>query len=225
MKQVFYILSLAVVLALTVAGGVLQGRISNRWGPSETMLTAGQKLDAVPEDFGGPDNNRWHLQSTDTMSAVAIEMLECTGNIVRTYENRRTGDVVNMFVIVGPTGPIALHTPEVCYSTQNYKSRDARHEVALPDTQGQDKFWALSFKSKTVQEEVLLTYYAWSTGDRWSAPNDARFAFAGRPYLYKIQLSSRLPAGTDPKTNDPCKEFLKDFLPVVKKHLIAPSKG
>src|SRR5271157_2144912 len=146
-KQVWFVLSLAVVMALTVASGVLQGRIRNRWGPPEIMLAAAKKLEDVPRQFGGPHNDRWQLKSTETMDQYALEMLECTGYIVRTYENRKTGDVVSMFVVVGPAGPIAVHTPEICFPSQNYKSRDTRERVAIPDAQGQeDQFWALSFK-------------------------------------------------------------------------------
>ena len=203
-------MSLAAVMALTLAGGVLEGRIRNRWGPSETMLAAAQKLEDVPHQFGGPGNDRWQLQSSETMNPYVIEMLECTGYIVRTYANPRTGESVSLFVIVGPAGPIAVHTPEICYSSQNYKSRDPRKRVAIADAQGQDdQFWALTFKTKDVREDLLRVYYAWSTGNRWSAPNDARFAFAGWPYLYKIQLSSHLPAGTDLKTGDTCREILE----------------
>ena len=55
-------------------------------------------------------------------------------------------------------------------------------------------------------------------------PTDARFAFVGWPYLYKLQLSSKLPAGADLKTGDTCREFLKDFVPVVRQYLTEPSR-
>jgi hypothetical protein len=235
-KQVWFVLSLTAVVALTLIGGVLQGRIRNRWGPSEAMLAAAQKLNDVPHDFGGPDKKRWQLQSSKTMDQDTIEMLECTGYLVRTYVNRRTGETVSVFVIVGPAGPIAVHTPEICYSSRNYQSRETRQRVAITDGapgghplvgpgQGQeDQFWALSFKSKSVQENVLRVCYAWSTGNRWSAPNDARYAFAGWPYLYKIQVSSSLPAWGDLKTSDTCREFLKDFAPMIRQYLVEPSR-
>ncbi len=224
-RQVWSILSLAAVIAVTLAAGVLQGRIRNRWGASESMLAAAQNLQDVPRKFGGPQNDRWQLQSAEPMSDDAAEMLECTGNIVRTYENRRTGEVVSLFVVVGPTGPTAVHTPEVCYSSQDYEVRDVRQPLAIADEQGQeDQFWALTFKSKRVQQDLLCVCYAWGTGGRWSAPNDARFAFVGRPYLYKIQLASKLPRGTDLKTNDTCRQFLQDFLPVLRQYLIENSK-
>ncbi|MGA2255245.1 MAG: exosortase-associated EpsI family protein [Thermoguttaceae bacterium] len=222
-KQVWFVLSLATVTALTLVTGVLEGRIRNRWGPSETMLAAAKKLEDVPTKFGGPDNDRWQLQSSDPMSDNTLEILECTGYLQRTYANPRTGDVVSVFVIVGPAGPIAVHTPEICFSSQDYKTRDTRQPVVIADPKGQDdQFWALTFKTKSVPEDLLRIYYAWGTGNRWSAANDARFAFAGWPYLYKIQLASRLPAGTDLKTDDTCQKFLKDFVPVMRQYLVEP---
>ncbi|MGA2030683.1 MAG: exosortase-associated EpsI family protein [Thermoguttaceae bacterium] len=220
-----FVLGLAVVAALTLVSGMLQGRIRNRWGPSEAMRAAAQRLQDVPRRFGGPQNDRWQLHSAETMSEDTLEMLECTGYFVRKYANQRTGEVVSVFVILGPAGPIAVHTPEICYSSRNYKSRDTRERVAIPHAKGpEDQFWALTFKSKSVQGDLLRVYYAWSTGERWSAPNDARFAFAGWPYLYKVQLSSSLPEGADLKTADTCREFLKDFAPVVRQFLIEPSR-
>jgi hypothetical protein len=224
-KQVWFILSLAAVAALTLVSGVLQGRIRNRWGPSESARAAAKKLQDVPRRFGGPQNDRWQLQSSETMSRDSVEMLECTGYFVRTYANQRTGEVVSIFVVVGPAGPIAVHTPEICYPSRNYKSRGTRERVAIPDGEGQEhQFWALTFKSTSVQENLNRVYYAWSTGDRWSAPDDARFAFVGWPYLYKIQLSSNLPRETDLKTGDTCREFLKDFVPAARRYLIEPSR-
>ena len=118
-----------------------------------------------------------------------------------------------------------VHTPEICYSTQDYRVNDARERLGIQDAKGQeDQFWALSFQSKHVEEQALRVCYAWSTGNHWSAPNDGRFAFAGQPYLYKVQLSATLPTGTDLKTSDTCQEFLKDFVPVLRQYLIEPSK-
>ena len=219
-KRAWMFLNLAAVVALTLVSGMLEGRIRNRWGPSETLQAAGQKLEDVPRQFGGGQNDRWQVQSLETIDRDSIEMLECTGYFARTYANRRTGQLVNVFVILGPAGPIAVHTPEICYSSRNYKIHDRRQRVAVPDAEGrEDQFWALSFKANRAEGQLLRVYYAWSEGDRWTAPNDARFAFAGSPFLYKIQLSSNLPDGTDLKTGDTCREFLNDFVPVMRRHL------
>ena len=149
MKRYWFPLSLTLVVALTLVSGVVQGRIRNRWGPSETMLEAARKLQDVPGEFGN-----WRLESSEEMSDDSLEQLECAGYIVRQYVNQRTGERISMFLIVGPAGPIAVHTPEICYSTQNYRSRDPRREVAVQDSKKQDlgTFWAMSFHSKAAAQ-------------------------------------------------------------------------
>ena len=222
-KQTWFVLSLAAVVALTLVSGVIEGRIRNRWGPSEAMRTAAERLEKVPRSFGGPQNDRWQMQSAETMSEDTVEMLECAGYFVRTYANRQTGERVSVFIIVGPPGPIAVHTPEICYPSRAYKSRDNRQRVAIADIDGRDdNFWALTFKSNGADRNLSRVYYAWSTGGRWLAASDARFGFAGWPYLYKIQLSCNLPEGTDMNTGDTCREFLKDFVPATRRCLIEP---
>ena len=134
MKLLTFNLGIALVVAMTVASAVLQGRIRNRWGPSESMQAAAQELGKAPNSFGGPQNDRWQLivtETTDRFPDDVIEMLECSGYINRCYENRRTGEKVDVFVVIGPTGPISSHTPEICFSSQNYSSHDT-HRAAFP---------------------------------------------------------------------------------------------
>src|SRR4029077_9524702 len=129
---------------------VLQGRIRNRWGPSESMQAAAQELRNVPNTFGGPQTDRWQLKATETTDKLpddVIETLECSGYINRCYENRRTGEKVDVFVVIGPAGPIAGHPPEICFSSQNYTGRDTRRQVSIPTAEEyDDELWALSFK-------------------------------------------------------------------------------
>jgi hypothetical protein len=62
--------------------------------------------------------------------------------------------------------------------------------------------------------------------DGWavSAPRDARFAFAGEPHLYKIQVAGPLLSSGDDKTSDPCMTFLKEVLPAVRPYLVKSVK-
>lgn len=225
MKRLSFILGLTAVLGLTLASGAIQGHIRNRWGPSQSMLEAARKLQGVPQVFGGPQKNRWQMTSAEPMEPLAVAMLECAGHIHRVYQNRRTNEIVAVFVIVGPAGPISAHTPEICFDAQNYTRRDNRQQVAIASAQEQDDhFWALSFKTKNVQENLLRVYYAWTAGTHWSAPGNTRFGFVGSPYLYKIQASCKMPAGSNVTNSDTCREFLKDFLPVLRPYLLEPLK-
>lgn len=215
-----FVCGVILVAVLSIVSGMVQGRMSNRWGPSEFMQTAGKQLDKIPTQFGS-----WQMLSSQEMSEEARNQLECEGYIYRTYKNQKTGEIVNMTLFVGPAGPTAVHTPEICYSSRAYKQLAPRECTTLLDRSKQeDKFWSLTFRSTGVNADMLQVYYAWSTGDHWLAAGNPRFSLAGQPYLYKIQLASRVPFFADIKNYDPCKNFLRDFLPVTKQYMIEPSR-
>jgi hypothetical protein len=220
MKHCLFPLAVVLVVALTLLAGVLQGRMSNRWGPSPDTLAAARELERIPHEFGD-----WRLKASEDLSKGTREMLQCVGYFVRRYENQRTGDIVSVTLLLGPPGPIAAHTPEICFPSQNYQSRNQRQQVAIPGASGgENLFWSLDYKMNDIRGDLLRVYYAWSAGGRWEAPeDDARFAFAGRPYLYKIQLSGLLPPGAIPSSRDPCAAFLRAFVPVAGKYLAKPS--
>ena len=220
MKRSYILLGVGLAFALTILSGVLQGRMRNRWGPSPDTVLAAGKLAEVPKQFGD-----WRLKSSDKLGESVERELECVGYFVRNYQNQATGDLVSVTVLLGPPGPISVHTPEVCFGARNYKALGKREEVAIRGADGRnDQLWAPSYKdNRSFRGDMLRVYWGWSTGKRWSADDEPRFKYAGQPYLYKIQLSSPLPAGADLQADDPCKKFLDDFLPVARKCMIEPS--
>ena len=80
----------------------------------------------------------------------------------------------------------------------------------------------MTFQENSLEANLERVYYAWSTGSRWTA-SGSKFAFVRRPYLYKIQAMTVVPPGTDLKENDPCRRFLEDLVPTVRKYMIEPS--
>lgn len=223
MRRFLPVLTIVLVAGLTLASGLIQGRMSNRWGPSPDMLAVAERLETTPADIPA-EVGIWRLIKPDKMEEGTVKMLQCAGYVLRTYEHDVTRERVNMFIIVGPPGPISVHTPEVCYSSQGYPIRDPRQRVTIQNGEGPaDEFWALTLRSRDLDAGVLRVYYAWSTGGPWSATEKPRYAYAGRPYLYKIQLASRLPSYGDSEGDDPCSRFLQDFVPVAKRYLVAPS--
>ena len=220
MKRLQFALAIVLVAGLTIYSGVIHGRMSNRWGPPADTLAAANKLKEIPNEFGD-----WRLQSSGDLDKTSLEMLQPAGYLVNTYQNRRTGDVVSMTLLLGPPGPISVHTPEVCFGTKNYKSRSERQKVTIRGSEGGDgEFWSVDFETISLRGDVVRAYWAWSPGDRWQALKDARFWSVGLPYLYKIQLTCLMPPGTtNSQSDDSCRKFLQDFVPVAKKYLIAPA--
>lgn len=219
MRRFLPALTIALVAGLTLASGLIQGRMSNRWGPSPDVLAVAEKLEDIPDRVGS-----WKLVASDEMDDGTANMLQCAGYILRTYENEQTRECVNMFIIVGPPGPTAVHTPEVCYDSQGYPDREDPQRVTIENPHGpDDDFWAMTLRSKGLNADQIRAYYAWSTGGPWSAAKGPRYAYAGCPYLYKIQLASQTPLPIDMETGDPCSSFLRDFLPEARRYLVAPS--
>jgi hypothetical protein len=219
MKSFQTTLSIVLVLAVTLVCGALYGRLSHRWGPSADMQAAAEKLEGIPGHFGN-----WKQESSEKMTDSVVEMLQCAGYISRVYVNQVTGERVNVAVLLGPPGPIAVHTPEVCYSTKDYRQQETRKPLAIGKEEGkEDAFWFLTFRSNNLRGNLLRVCYGWSTGERWSAFKEPRYLFAGRPYLYKIQLAAPLPPWVNLETRDPCRRFLEDFVPAAKEYLVEPS--
>lgn len=202
-----FVLAVVGATALVAAGGAVYGRISQRWGPPPRLAEAGAQLATLPDVFGD-----WKLQEELPMDEGAKRMLECTGSLNRRYVNRQTGDEVTMAMIVGPAGPTAVHTPEICYSSQAYNQLDDRRlEVVVDDKGVHQSFWRVSFEPRNSSAEQLHVYYAWRDDEQWRASQSPRFEFAAAPLLYKIQVAA-LGSASDKADDDAGKQFLEDLL-------------
>ena len=147
MKRLQFAVAVALAVGLTILSGVLHGRMSDRWGPAADTLAAANKLKEIPNEFGD-----WRLQSSEELDKTSLDMLQPAAYLVNRYQNRQTGDVVNMTLLLGRPGPISVHTPEVCFGTKNYKSRGERQKVAIRGPAGgDDEFWALDFKTISLR--------------------------------------------------------------------------
>lgn len=176
-------------LAIVLASGAIAGRYSQRWGPADDLAALGDHLATLPVAFGD-----WRLEADETISDGTVEMLQCAGYINRRYSNRVSGQVISMAILVGPAGPIAVHTPEICFSSRAYELRDERLVVRLPHPPDPPHtFWVVDFIEHENRDSGLRVYYAWSSGEQWTASESPRLGFAGAPWLLKIQLACQLP--------------------------------
>lgn len=204
------------VLAVTLFAGVVYGRLTGRWGPRPDVVSAAYRLKQVPQILGD-----WECKSDDPLDPVSARILQCTGALHRVYQNVRTGDVVRFFVILGPPGPTAVHTPEICYSSKDYKITQARTRWTLDKSQKPlDEFWDLRLEASDVSGSGLRSLYGWTNTQHWQATESPRFKYGGSPYLYKLQIAGPLP--TENQERDVCREFLTVLLPELRKQMLAP---
>ena len=199
----------AVIVTLTVISGAVEGYLSGRWQDTKPLDAAAAGLRQFPKRFGA-----WHLQHEQHLSSYAQNALQCAGYINRIYKHEQTGATVSVAVLVGPQGPMSVHTPEICYSSRDYKIRGERERIIFRQ---RDQLWQTTFQPVQAGSGLLNVYYGWNDGHGWSAPAQPRFAFAGAPRLYKLQLAS---SADDDEGADACQAFLKDCLPVLDQYLL-----
>ena len=195
-------------IALLVLGGVAHGLLSNRWGVAQDIVTLGQKLSQVPTEIGP-----WKCTQDSKLDDDVEKMLEAKGHISRLYTHQTTGETINVFVVFGPKGPIAVHTPEVCYSARAVTQTSDRTATPVEPEFKDGALWKLSFKTNTVDERKMNVFYGWSEGGPWQAAANPRFWRTD--YLYKIQTSCQATGNKEDSTD----EFFKLFLPELRKQM------
>ncbi|MHB8974106.1 MAG: exosortase-associated EpsI family protein [Pirellulaceae bacterium] len=219
MTRSYFLFGALVVVALTLLSGVIQGRMSERWGKPADILAAARQLDKIPDKFGP-----WELESSEKMDETVTRILDCAGYILRTYVRKDTGARAQVVVLLGPPGPTSVHTPDICYNSQDFRTVQELEPWDFSDGQQEHSFWGMTLKPVQLNAGGMLrVYHAWTAGRDWLAAKNARLDFAASKYLYKIQLACPLgelsDAGTD---KDPGRDFLKHFIPAAQPFLVPP---
>ncbi len=194
---------IAVILGLTLLSGVVHGYLDGRWTKSEDLIKVGQQLKNLPDACGD-----WTLVESSELKEDAAEMLRCYGSEVRKYQHQKNQALVTVALMFGPRGPIAVHTPEVCYDSIGTKQVRPRQADSIRTKKGtRHQLWSVQFSKEPNPEPSLDVWYAWSDGGAFEARKHPRFWMTEN--LYKIQLAG--PVGDEAQR--PCEDFLNAFLP------------
>ena len=111
------VLLVVVGVGLTLADGVIHGRLTYRWvGTPTERLRAADRLEEVPDRCGD-----WEVVSSKPLSEYVQSILQLESHISRVYVNRQTQQHVQVAVILGPFGPTSTHTPDICYTSRDYR--------------------------------------------------------------------------------------------------------
>jgi hypothetical protein len=172
------------------------------------LSSAATQLEKLPRKIGS-----WKAVEDLPIEDSALQMLECAGYVSRRYVNQDSGHSIQLAIIVGRPGPIAVHTPEICFSSRGYEIKNERSEMSIEALPNQPhSFWRVDFKTRNAFADGLRFYYAWSPRHAWRASRSPRFEFAGAPLLYKLQLATYLAPHASDDGLDPGRQFLEAFL-------------
>jgi len=180
----------------------LEGR--SHHGISDQQLA--ENLCEFPKQFGD-----WESVSEEPLTPVVERILRCYGYVNRVYWNSKTGDRVSLAILYGPRGPMAVHTPEICYSSRGRVPNGKPEEVVPGGNIKGHSFWRLDFKNPSSKSSDMEVWYAWSDGNEWIASDYPRFWTTQS--LFKIQLSS--PCGASDEASA-CENFLQNAVPALK---------
>ncbi len=201
---------------LIMGGGVAHGYLDSRWKTKESEAEKAELLRDLPRKAGN-----WELASNTEIEGSAKRILQCYGSLLREYVNGTTGDRVTVFVVYGPRGPIAVHTPEVCYSSTGTEPAGDRVAKPILINGESQSLWNVKFrKPRSTDLPHLEVFYGWSDGGPWQAASLPRVWLTDS--LYKIQV-----AGPPARSGDevsPVEDFVRAFLPLLQQVEIGTAK-
>jgi hypothetical protein len=202
---------------VVVAFGVAEGLLTNRWHVSHEPEQAAERLAGLPLRVG-----TWEGEA-ETMDADEVTKAELTGYARRRYVDPQSGAALSVLLVCGRPGPIASHTPDLCYLGNGYRLAAAPERQRI-DTDPPAELWVGQFDKDSAVPERLRIAWSWTATGAWSAPDNPRAAFARAPALYKVYVVRQLVGPEDASAKDPAADFLKVFLPQVHECLF-PAAG
>jgi hypothetical protein len=201
---------IAGAVALIVLCGVVHGYWTGRWSAAATPDVAA-RLDAVALDLGD-----WQGEKLDATPSEGM-----AGVLNRRYVNRASGRVVTVYLVCGRPGPVAVHTPDVCYGASGYQVTDLPKQTVPPaaGSAGAEMDAVQVVKKKAAEQIVQRIYWSWSAAGTWEVPENPRLTFARHPLLYKLYLIRDLSRPGEPLEDDPCLDLMRQLQPELKKSL------
>ena len=221
-------LPIALGVLLIVGLTIVQVQMTDRM--SGTNVTAEQRADllkGVPENIGD-----WHGTDMPVDEAVR-QTAGAVGAVSRKYRNVRTGEEVDLWLIVGHGRAIAAHTPDICYRSSGFAARaveNSLYPMILEDETEVPFLTNTFFREDITGRRLIRVFWTWhnteneasedsETKVEWEAPSNARWYFGNTRALYKMYFTSQMRDPMETAEQSPCLEFAREFLPVVDKAL------
>ena len=217
-KNSSLIIGIAVVVVITAAVTGYSLSKTGRWGTFQGLPEIRDTMKKLPFQIGD-----WQAEEEREIDKLAINMLRIQDSyIFRTYKNTVTNEIVYLTLMVGPTGKITVHSPEICFGGKDYERDTDRVQVPFnvlleSGDEVADTFWKTNFSGRSLDTNNRVSfYYAVSPGDVWHAVEHPRSTFQSYRYVYKLQAEAFSGIGNE---EDTVKRFLTDCLPTIHQYL------
>ncbi len=211
------LLPIALACGLLVVATYLQGMWTQRWStaPEEEMLQLAARYEQIPLEIAG-----W---SGEDLPSSERELERAGGKacISRQYTDSETGEMISVFLILGYSRDVAVHTPDACYVGRGFEMerRPTISRITLGTT-------TATMKTSTFLKEQDETrihqriFWSWTSDGNWEAPQSPRWRYGGRTILNKLYLIANVPLSQQQSVQEsPAHRFGELFLERVSQLL------
>ena len=216
-------LGMAIVIVSTLMTTYVVGANWGWWGKTRAaMQEAAKVIEKIPKSF-----DEWEAATDDEkLDQASIEQLELADYVVRRYTNKITSETVSLIFMVGPTGRLTAHTPQICFGGRNYKMDSLPTPISFSyegdgdSLDNKDTFFKIVFRNQSVNGGAKLFYFGVSNGKNWMPiKNTSRSDLQGNRFLYKLQVEAYANEENSGE-NDVIERFLRAFLPTIRSDLV-----
>lgn len=215
---------------LIVGLTIVQVRMTDRLADGDvSAVQAAELLKKIPKEIGDWRGTDLPIADNVRQTAGAI------GAVSRKYNNIRTNEEVDLWLIVGHGREISAHTPDICYPSSGFSSRAPENSVhtMVLDDETQVPFLTNTFfrEHQLTGRQLYRVFWNWYNTERgdgkvvWEAPTNARWHFGNTRALYKMYFTSVMRDPMETAEQSPATNFAKEFLPVVEKALTQVHDG
>ena len=215
------ILGVLAIVGLTIP----QIRMSDRFaGGNFSAEQQAELLKNIPMKIGD-----W-LGEDMKIDANVRQIAGAVGAVSRVYRNNRTGDKVDLWLIVGHGRVISAHTPNICYRALGFEMRapeNSLYPMVFPGQREAPFLTNTFFKEDITGRSMIRVFWSWYNTENednkgqvvWEAPQNSRWYFGNTRALYKMYFTSQMKDPLETAEQSACLRFAREFLPVVNEAL------
>jgi hypothetical protein len=201
----------AAAIAMIVGVGLVHGSWTSRWRVPPALKAVAQRLEALPTEIGD-----WTVKDNYEMPPRELAMTGAVGYISRLYVHAGDGQSVNVLALTGLPGNIATHTPDACFPGAGYTlGGQQRFSRPYGEHERPAEFQTALAERGGTNPSLVRLFWSWRSTKGWSAPDDARWAFAAEPMLTKVYITREIVGPKVEPKLDPCTQFMDELLPLI----------
>jgi len=215
MRRILPFLAAAALVLLT---GAVHGIWTGRWVVSQELKESAALLQNVPMTIGD-----WKGEDLK-IDPYEREAGQIEGYVKRRYANVKDGTALSMLIVSGRSGPISVHTPDICFTSAGFQLVGPQTRIPVsyePGPKNADFWWGDFSRMQVATPTNLRVFWSWNGGGAWRAPEYPRWAHASYRVIYKLYVTRETPSRLGKLDGDVALPFIKVILPEIDRALAA----